>query len=127
MYLITNVLNNVSLVPFINKPDSLRDLTIFMISSIFPFQVINAVIPEPRNVLWIPEYTVDTATVNLNGIKTLLPDGLSIFFINGNNQPDRTTSDSCLFDNFILADGLFEKTLQIFETCLSVSNNLYEN
>ena len=38
---------NVSLIPFINNPDSSRDLTIFIISSISSFENGNAVIPDP--------------------------------------------------------------------------------
>ena len=38
----------VSLTPFINKPDSLRDLTIFMISSISLFEIIYVIVPEPN-------------------------------------------------------------------------------
>ena len=56
--------------------------------------------------------------------KPLLPNDLSIFFINYNpvfsncprrlqgNQPACSISGSYLFDNFILADELFAKTLQ---------------
>ena len=35
-----------------------------------------------------------------------------------------TILDSYVFPMFILADELFAKSLQIFETCVSVDNNL---
>ena len=35
-----------SLIPFINNPDSLSNLTIFIISSISSFEIINAVVRE---------------------------------------------------------------------------------
>ena len=38
----------VSLTPFIYKPDSSRDLTIFMISFIYLFEIINVVISNPN-------------------------------------------------------------------------------
>ena len=37
----------VSLIPFINNPDSSSYLTIFVISSISSFKVINAAVPDP--------------------------------------------------------------------------------
>ena len=36
------------LIPFINQPDSSRDLTIFMISSISLSEIINAVMPDTK-------------------------------------------------------------------------------
>ena len=62
----------VSLTSFINKPDSLRDLIIFMISFIFSFKIINVVVPDPNFFLWLAASVVDAATVSPNGIKTLL-------------------------------------------------------
>ena len=63
----------VSLTPFDNKPDSLRDLTIFMISSISSFEIIVAVNPEPKIFFSIAAFVAHAATVN--------PNGLSTFFI----------------------------------------------
>ena len=37
---------------FINTPHSLRDLSISMVSSIFPFQSINVVVPNPKTISW---------------------------------------------------------------------------
>ena len=58
---------------FINKPDSSRDLTVLN----------NVVTPDPKMFLCIPAATVNYAAVNPNGIKTLLVNDLSIFFIKG--------------------------------------------
>ena len=77
------------------------------------------------------------AAVNPNGIKTLLANVLSTFFVKGNsafsngpksllkNPPDCPILCNCVFDNFILAEELFAKALRSFETCELVNNNLY--
>ena len=60
---------NCFLKPFINKPDSLRDLTIFMISSISSIKTLNAVVPDPTIFLSIPASTAAAAAaVNPNCI-----------------------------------------------------------
>ena len=41
------------------------------------------------------------------------------------NPPDWIILDNWLFDNLILVDESLAKALQRFETCLSVSNNLW--
>ena len=38
----------VSLAPFISKPEYLKDITNFILSSISSFEIINVVVPEPR-------------------------------------------------------------------------------
>ena len=57
-----------------------RDLIIFMISSISSFEIINAVIPNPKMFFW-KAVSVPDAAVNPNGIKSLLANGFSSFFI----------------------------------------------
>ena len=57
------------------------------------------------------------AAVNANGTKTLLVNGLSKFFIKG-NPPGCPIWWIWVFNNFILADEPFEKTLQSLETCV---------
>ena len=113
------------LTPFITKPDSLGDLFISMISSI---EIINAVAPGPNIFLQMAASVVDVAALNPNGIKTLLANGLSIFpiksnpvFSNGSkslpkNPPHCPSLCNWVFDNFVLAEELFGKTLQSFET-----------
>ena len=39
----------VPLIPFISNPDSSSDLPIFVISSIYSFEIINAVAPDPKS------------------------------------------------------------------------------
>ena len=84
-------------------------------------------------------------TVNPNGIKTLLVNGLSTFPIKGksvfSNGPKILPRNlmqnenenfmkiikilcNWVFDNFILAKELFAKALQSLETCVLVNNNL---
>ena len=68
---------------------SSRDLHIFMIPSISSFKIINifrfakskGCIPDPKTFLRITASVDDSAVVNPNGIKTLLGDGVSTFFI----------------------------------------------
>ena len=74
----------VSLTPFINKPGSSKDLTIFTISFISSLKIINVVASDPNIFLRIATSVADTAAVNPNGIKTLLGTGLSIFPIKDN-------------------------------------------
>ena len=69
--------------PFIDKPNSLRDLIILMISFISSLEIINVVMRYPNIFLWIAVSVVDAAAVNSNGIKTLLGNGLSTFPIKG--------------------------------------------
>ena len=121
---------------FINKPGSWRDLTIFMISFISSFKIINFVVTDPNIFLWIAASVVDVA-VNPNGIRTLLASGLITFFVKGKpvfsndpislpkNPPDCHILCSWVFDNFILAEVLFTKALWSLETCVLV-NAIYE-
>ena len=73
----------VSLMPFINNPDSSRDLIIFMVSCTSLSEIINMVLPDPNIFLRIAA-SVAAAAVNPNGIKVLFANGLSIFPIKGN-------------------------------------------
>ena len=61
--------------------------------------------------------------MNPNGIKTILANGLSTFpiqsnpvFTNGLKSLPKIPPDCPNFYNFILADEVFAKTLQSFET-----------
>ena len=60
---------------------SRRDLTIFMVSSISSFTIINVIVPEPIIILWVPSSASYAAVVNPNGMKTLLVHSLSTFSI----------------------------------------------
>ena len=71
----------VSLTLFVNKPDSSSDVTIFMISFISSFEIISEVIPGPKMLFWIVAFVAYTAAVTPVGIKTLLANFLSTFFI----------------------------------------------
>ena len=67
-------------------------MTIFIISFISTFKIINEVVcearskgqPDPNIFLGIAASVADAATVNLNVVKTLLANGLSTFPIKGN-------------------------------------------
>ena len=60
---------------FINKPDSSRDLTIFMISFISLLEIINVVVLDPNIFLWTAPSVAAAAAVNPTGIKTRLANG----------------------------------------------------
>ena len=116
----------VLLTPFINKQDSSRDLTIYIISFISSFQIISVAKPDPNIFLWTAASVADAAAVHPNCIKILLANGLSIFSIKGNpsfssgpkslpkNAPDSPILCNWVFDNFILADESFSKALRRF-------------
>ena len=84
----------VLLTPFNNKPESSRDFTILIISSISSVDIINVVLceaedegrlwPDPNIFLCIPASAADAAAVNPKVIKTLLANGLITSFISGN-------------------------------------------
>ena len=75
-------------------------------SFISSFETIKVVVPDLNIFLCIPASAADAAAVNPNGIKTLLANGLIIFFINGNpvfsNAPKslpRNPPDYIILDN----------------------------
>ena len=74
----------VSVTPFNNKPESSRDFTILIMSSISLFDIISVVFPDPNIFLCIPASAAYAVAVNPKGIKPLLANGLITFFINGN-------------------------------------------
>ena len=104
---------------------------------VFPYEVTNVVFPDPNISLWIATFATDAAAFNPNSIKLLLANGLSTFLIKGNlvfsNGPKNRLPKNphycpilCnwVFDNFMLANGLFAKALRSFETCVLVNKNL---
>ena len=71
--------------PFNNNPESSRDFTILIRSSMSLFDIISVVWPsEPNIFLCIPASAADAAAVNPNGINTLFANGVITFFISGN-------------------------------------------
>ena len=48
------------------------------------FEINKVVVPDPNIFLCIPASAADAAAVNPKGIKILLANGLTTFFINGN-------------------------------------------
>ena len=90
-------------------------------------------VPYPNNFLWI---TASAATVNPNGIKMHLVQGLIACpskgypdFSNGpkslpKNPPDCPILRKWVFDYFTQAEELFAKTLRSFKICVLVNNNL---
>ena len=73
-----------SVTPFNNKKESLRVLTILIISSISLFDISSIVVllllPDPNISLCIPASVADAAAANSSGIKMLLANGLISFF-----------------------------------------------
>ena len=57
----------VLLTPVISEPDSSTDLTIFIISFIYPFKVINIVLSDPNIFLWIAASGAAAATFAKKG------------------------------------------------------------
>ena len=67
------------MVPFTSNPNCSSDLTIFIISSISSFQIINTVVPNPYIFSYIKACAADIPD-NPNGNKTLLANGVCIHF-----------------------------------------------
>ena len=125
-----------SVTPFNNNPESSRDFTILIRSSMSLFDIISVVWPPDPNIfLYIPASAADGATVNPKGINTLLANDVITFFIkvspvfsNGpsnlpSNPPDCIIFDDWVFEGLIWADELLENALRIVETYLPVNNN----
>ena len=93
----------VSVAPFINKTVFLRDLSYFhdLILSFSSLEIINVVISKKH---LLNTAAAAAAAVNPNGIKTLLANGCSTFFIkgkqvfsNGPRSPPRNLPDFLYF------------------------------
>ena len=69
----------VSLIPFTSNPDSSTDLTIFLITLISSFEIINAVVLE-RKVFLITASGVPIPGDDFNGSKIFLGYGMSTHF-----------------------------------------------
>ena len=107
----------------LEKPNFWGNVSIFPISSISSFEIINIVIviPDPKKFFWITVSLANAAAVNPYGIKTHLASGLSKFFIKG--QPVLSNGSKCLSKippdypilckwfsrNFVLTDKLVVK------------------
>ena len=57
-----------SLTPFNNKPEYLRDLSIFIISSISSFDIISAVVPDPKTFYVFPHLLLMLLQLILMGL-----------------------------------------------------------
>ena len=89
-----------------------------------------------RHFLWIASSAADAAAINPNGIKTLLANAWSTFFIKDNpvfskgpksmprNPPNYSILCNWAFDNFLLADESLSKALRSLESCVLVNSNL---
>ena len=85
--------------------------------------------PDPNIFFWIAATVADAAIVHPNGIRTLLANGVSLFFINGKstfingprsipgNSPNCTMLDKRVFDNFSLAYESIKKSKYWFHLC----------
>ena len=91
---------------FINKPDFSRDLNILMISFISSFEIINVSIRESKTERRGLLLMLLLLVLMVNPIKTLLPNGLSIFpnksnavYNNGNNILPENPPDCAVLCN----------------------------
>ena len=106
-----------------------------MTSFISSFETFNVVVYDPSILLWIAASVAYVAAVNPNGIKTLLANCLSRFFIKGkpvfsnspNDLPEKSPDCPILcnwvFGNLISTDELFPKAYEVSKLVL-VNNNL---
>ena len=84
----------------------LKKSTLFIMSSIPLFKIINVVVRKSKIFFWMPVTISDTPAVNPSGIKILLANGLSPFFIhceagfsNGPGDLPRNPLDCIILDN----------------------------
>ena len=121
----------VSLATFIYKPNSSSDWTVFIISFIYSFEIINVFVLDPNISLWIAASVADAAAVNPDGIKTLVANGLSTFPIKDSSVLNSYLNINLIlifyakfFDKFLLAEELFARALRSIGTFVLVNNNL---
>ena len=100
-----------------------------MISFISSLEFINVVILDPSIFSWVAA-SVAAAAVNPNMIKTRLASGSDLFYIKNNPvfsngqkgllkiHPDCPILCNWVFDNSILVDELFAKSVETLQTCL---------
>ena len=124
--------------PFINKYEFLRDLTIFMISLIWSFDIISVVVPESERPRILDPKIFFDEFLHLLLIFPLLILMVSshiwsmvwVHSLSMANQPALLIQevyqrillailDRWIFDVFIFTNELFAKSLWIRETCLS--------
>ena len=98
--------------PFNNNPESSRDFTILIRSSISLFEIISVVLlPDPNIFLCIPASAADAAAVNPKGINTLFANGVITFFIRGN--PVFSNGPSNLLRNLLIVSFLITESSKI--------------
>ena len=103
-----------------------------MISFLSSSEIVNVAKPDRNIYVWVVESVANDSAVNPDGIKAFLANGLTKFPIKGNlvfnngpkNSPDCSILCIWVFDNFVLAEELFSKALQRFETYVLGNNNL---
>ena len=98
----------VSLTSFINKPDSPSDVTIFIISLISSFEIINIVLPDPNIFLKITASVVDAAAVNSNGIPLILMRIILLM---------QLINEAQFLNSFLLAHRFFIGALYFILSC----------
>ena len=95
---------------------------ILLIVSIMPWSVINFKSLSHSSTL---EIIVSLFSSNFSPIFSINFSGFSKGERpKGKKPPNYAILNSCIFDNFVLADELLEKCLQGLDTCLSVNKNL---
>ena len=107
-----------------------------MILFIFSLKTIIVVISGSNIFSWVAASIADAVDVNPNGIKTLLANGLSTFFMKDNpvfsdgpknipkNLPNCFILCNWVFYNFILVKELFAKALRILKIFVLVNKKL---
>ena len=104
-------------------------MTLF-ISSLEFINVVKTVFYELLHLLLLLLLLILTVTLSANGLSTF-PVKSKPIFSNGAKSlpkipPDGPILHSWVFESFTSADELLLKALQIFESCVSVNNNLCE-
>ena len=79
-----------------------------MTSFIYSIEIIYVIVPKLWSFIWIAASVADAATANPIGMKALLANGVSIFFIknkavfsNGTRSPPKNTPDCTVLDSWV--------------------------
>ena len=79
-----------------------------MTSFIYSIEIIYVIVPKMWSFIWIAASVTDAATANPIGMKALLANGVSIFFIknkavfsNGTRSPTKNAPDCTVLESWV--------------------------
>ena len=97
------------------------------IENVSSFDIVSAVVLDPRIFSWIPACADDAAAVIFAGVQFISTANQLSLIVKEVYQGILQTCiilDNCVFENFMLVDDLLAKCLQRLATCLSVKSSI---